>query len=368
MYGVISRQAIRLGYHRDPKHFPELSVFEGEIRRRAWFLLRQFDILLAFQAGLPCNFQDDDEWDTEPPRNILDQDFDESSTELPPARGDKDVTGMVYFLAKNNIMNLLKKLLHQQLSSKPLSYDEDVLQLDKELQDVYQNVPSILKMKPMSHSFTDPAWLIMNRFKIEILYLKSLCIIHRKYLTANPRHQFSIETCINAAMQILNHQVTIHAESQPSGQLYSNRWMIMSLHLADFFLAGVILGLIVTTVPCEKRDPTKAAEIQKLLRKSLDIISEQRIESAEAERFSSALEIILGRLHGEKNAKTNGTTVQSPDFSDKPADSALLYTSPSMTEGTALSLEINDFQGFFDRNENIDWVCLVLRLVHDSSN
>ena len=360
MYGVISRQAIRLGYHRDPKHFPELSVFEAEIRRRTWFQIRQFDILIAFQAGLPCNFQDDDEWDAEPPRNLLDEDFDESSTELPMSRSHKDVTGMIYFLAKGNIMDLLKKLLHQQLSSKPLSYDEDVLKLDKELQDVYHNIPDILRMRPMSQSYTDAAWLIMNRFKVEILYLKSLCIIHRKYLTSNPRHQYSIETCMHAAMQILNHQDTIYTESKPGGQLYTNRWMVMSLHLADFFLAGVILGLIITTVPYARLDLKKVMEIRSLLRNSLNIISEQRLESAEAERFSSALEIILRRMDGG-HLSMDKNSVQSPD-QITPADPAFLDTSPSMTETTVPSLATNEFQEFFGGTENFDWVCITSRL------
>jgi hypothetical protein len=53
LMGVIIRVAMKMGYHRDGTHFPEMSVFEAEMRRRTWYILIQFDIATASQAGLP---------------------------------------------------------------------------------------------------------------------------------------------------------------------------------------------------------------------------------------------------------------------------------------------------------------------------
>lgn len=67
--GLILRVALRMGYHRDSRHFPNISPFEGEMRRRVWWGLYQFDVLTSFQLGLPSmvrSIQADTEW----PRNL----------------------------------------------------------------------------------------------------------------------------------------------------------------------------------------------------------------------------------------------------------------------------------------------------------
>jgi hypothetical protein len=53
LMGVVLRVALRMGYHRDASHFPKLSPFEGEMRRRVWTLVYVFDVLESYQLGLP---------------------------------------------------------------------------------------------------------------------------------------------------------------------------------------------------------------------------------------------------------------------------------------------------------------------------
>jgi hypothetical protein len=53
LMAVVLRVALRMGYHRDASHFPELSPFEGEMRRRMWNLVYVFDVLQSYQLGLP---------------------------------------------------------------------------------------------------------------------------------------------------------------------------------------------------------------------------------------------------------------------------------------------------------------------------
>ncbi|KAG8412126.1 hypothetical protein J3458_014320 [Metarhizium acridum] len=36
LMGIILRLAQRMGYHRDPSHFPGITPFQGEMRRRVW--------------------------------------------------------------------------------------------------------------------------------------------------------------------------------------------------------------------------------------------------------------------------------------------------------------------------------------------
>lgn len=52
-HGIAIRLALKMGLHRDAKSHPNLSVFQGEMRRRIWLFLCQVDLLLSFNLGLP---------------------------------------------------------------------------------------------------------------------------------------------------------------------------------------------------------------------------------------------------------------------------------------------------------------------------
>lgn len=86
LVGVIARLAMRMGYHRDSKMFPNITPFHGEMRRRIWTFVRQADLLFSFQLGLPSMLRSADS-DTELPRNLYDDDFDEDCKELSKSAG-----------------------------------------------------------------------------------------------------------------------------------------------------------------------------------------------------------------------------------------------------------------------------------------
>ena len=53
MIGLIVRLALRMGYHRDASHYPSITPFQGEMRRRVWAAISMIDVLISFQLGLP---------------------------------------------------------------------------------------------------------------------------------------------------------------------------------------------------------------------------------------------------------------------------------------------------------------------------
>lgn len=91
LLSMIINIAMRMGYHRDPKNFPVISPFDGEMRRRTWAALYQANLIFASQMGLPSILKDN-QIDTEEPHNLADSDFDEGTTELPPSRPETEVT------------------------------------------------------------------------------------------------------------------------------------------------------------------------------------------------------------------------------------------------------------------------------------
>jgi Fungal specific transcription factor domain len=149
--GISARLAMRMGYHRDPRHFASISPFEGEMRRRTFFIVETLDLLLSFQAGLPAVIHEE-ECDTEPPSNLFDEDFDEDCKILPSSRPPTDPTPMLYFWCKSRFAKLLKRVIRHALSVR--SYEE-TMKLDSELHEMHSEVPPSLQIRPLSLSFTD---------------------------------------------------------------------------------------------------------------------------------------------------------------------------------------------------------------------
>jgi hypothetical protein len=54
--GTLMRLALQQGYHRDPSQHPNISVFQGEMRRRVWTAVSHNELLFSVQTGLPVSF------------------------------------------------------------------------------------------------------------------------------------------------------------------------------------------------------------------------------------------------------------------------------------------------------------------------
>lgn len=244
LIGLASRLAVKMGYHRDPRHFPSIKPFEGEMRRRVFFVVQTFDLLLSFSEGLPSTLQEE-ECDTEPPRNLLDEDFDEDIELLPPSRPVTERTSMLYFSYKAQFTKMLKQVMKHALSASKPSY-EQTMDLDSRIRSAHKDVPPGLKMRSISSLLTDTARMIINRLHIDLVYQKSICVLHRQYLSlerSNPRYDYSRNSCREAAMKILNHHDELYELSGPGRRFENNPWMISSMALPDFLLAAMIICL-----------------------------------------------------------------------------------------------------------------------------
>ncbi|KXL47363.1 hypothetical protein M433DRAFT_82246 [Acidomyces richmondensis BFW] len=239
------RLAMRMGYHRDPAPHPQISPFDGEMRRRVWTFVRMTDLLISFQFGIPSIIRTD-HVDTEPPRNLYDDELHEDMKALPPSRPTFEATPMSYMIAKSKMTFLFGDIVERSQSlSNPPSYEE-VMKFDAKLREQRSTHPPLLQMRSFQESARDPANLIMQRLGLEMVYLRSLFVLHRRFIARgreNPRYAYSRRTCIDASMQLLDHQATLHMESQPGGRLRSVKWYISSLTTHDFLLAAMLVCL-----------------------------------------------------------------------------------------------------------------------------
>lgn len=245
MTSLCVRLAMRMGYHRDPAPHPAITPFQGEIRRRVWTFIRLFDLLISFQFGMPSMIRTD-HIDTEPPRNLYDDELYEDMKALPPSRPAFEATPMSYMIAKSKMTFLFGRIVERTGSLTNAPTYEETMRFDQELREGRATHPPLLQMRSFQESARDPANLIMQRLGLEMVYLRSLFVLHRKFIARgreNPRFAYSRKTCIDASMELLAHQATLHQESQPGGRLRSVKWYISSLTTHDFLLAAMLVCL-----------------------------------------------------------------------------------------------------------------------------
>ena len=242
--GMLIRLAMRLGYHRDPSAFPQISVFAGEMRRRMWTVVLQLDMLSSVQFGLPRMIRFA-QTDTQLPGNFLDEDLYEGMAALPAPRPDAEHTAMSYHVFKGRLTWWMGRISDEASNTQPAAY-EQALHLDAELTAAFEAMPLSLRTKSAASSITDPPGLIMKRFTLEILYHKGLCVLHRRYVAralTNERYAFSRMRSLAAAKAILHQQAFVFEETQPGGRVHGERWMMSGLTTEDFTLAAMVLCL-----------------------------------------------------------------------------------------------------------------------------
>ena len=172
--GMIARLAMRMGYHRDSKMFPNITPFQGEMRRRVWTLVRQADVLFSFQVGLPSMLRSGDT-DTEIPRNLHDEDLDEDCKELPPSRPNDEPTPISFLIAKSRLAYAFAKVVEHTAALRTSSYEE-VMEIDSSLQIARDLIPENLRVRPIEDCHSDPISIIVARFHVSFLTCRpSLC-------------------------------------------------------------------------------------------------------------------------------------------------------------------------------------------------
>ena len=380
--GISTRLAMKMGYHRDPNHLPQVSPFEGEMRRRTFCILEAFDLLLSFQAGVPAMIHEE-ECDIDPPGNLFDTDFEEDCKVLPPSRPPTDSTPMLYYRYKSRLARIFRRIYQHAISIRTSSYAE-TMKLDAELEMAHKDVPPSLQLKPLALSFTDQPYMILNRLYTDLVYLKGVCVLHRNYLSQNrsdSSFDYSRRVCGDAALQILKHQAELQAACQPGGLFHDHRWMLSSLSCHDFLLAAMItcLDLYESHKQSAASTPENfGPQIEKYdtLRHCHGIWISRRGVSRDARRASSILAIMLSKfprpyvsgiepkeILNTTHAQMNG---QVPfEVPGGYADSASCNTNEFHRANQEVPIKNHDHAGLsttdplnivFNELDNVDWV------------
>jgi hypothetical protein len=365
LMGITARLALRMGYHRDSKALPNISPFEGEMRRRVFSHVVVIDLLLSFQAGLPPVIQED-ECDTEDPSNLLDTDFDEDCKVLPPSRPLSDPTSMLYYCEKSRMARLLRRAVRHALSLKNPPFEE-TMQIDREIKDAHILVPQSLRMKSIGSSVVDEAYIILHRLNLELLYLRSTSVLHRKYLSYernNPKYSVSRATCLEAALAVLSYQADLHFACQPGGQLYNDRWMTSNLIAYDFLLAVMIICLELYESRNESNiDLENRRRQHEAVKQAHEIWRSRSSSSKEAKRATTVIASLLLRIQepfAVETARFVNQPLTTSEFSGQhlPSDPVGSTNNISLDAANCGIVLGNDLDSVFSASQNIDWVSL----------
>ncbi|OOF90536.1 hypothetical protein ASPCADRAFT_510799 [Aspergillus carbonarius ITEM 5010] len=310
--GMLVQLALSLGYHRDPQKFANITPFAGEMRRRLWAVIVQLDLRLSSQMALPRLLKLQ-HYDTAEPRNLLDTDFDEATTDLPPSRPETEVTPILYSLAKSRIdqMNGLVSDLVNDTGERPYS---EILELNRKLQEAEASLPPNFRWQPLSQSLMVPPQIVMHRVLLQLAIQRQTIWLHRKYLTpaySQAQYESSRSVCVQAAIKILEFQQIVDEETQRDGLLYPVRWMFMSSRPQAVFLLGISILCyyiqLTKTRPDVALDAETGLKIHNHLRSTYPLWLRSSAVSREARRVVEHLGPLLG-LRGQPEPSLDGVT------------------------------------------------------------
>jgi hypothetical protein len=321
--GMITRLGLRMGYHRDPSHFPNISPFQGEIRRRVWVLIHALDVMMSLQLGLPRVIKDG-HWDTIPPRNLYDSEFDEDTLELPPSRPENEATPTLHLIAKHKLLVVIgtiadtSMMTTEQGSPSALAAEK---RLTARLREAYESAPPHVKFDPISRFLTNNASEIMNRLSTTLLLQKGLIVLNWHHVMprgSTPGLNFDLLTsghektneedegyrvCIEASLEILKLQEIVDYETQPGGMLFTLHLLLYSVVKHEFLMAATVLITHMFRTIASHSESQVVHENKMLdqevilaLRKSHGIWIRQSGRSREAMRVTNLLTMLFQKL------------------------------------------------------------------------
>lgn len=316
LLSVVIRLMLKAGFHRDPSKLPNISPYDGEMRRRMWGLAIQLDLLVGFNLGLPCMIHGV-ESDTDFPTHLIDTDFDQDTKELPPARPMSDYTPLTYPINKAKITRIFSKVVRQAHAITAPAY-ADVMRIDAELEEAWRGVPVFMKMKPMEESVMDPPIKVIQRFGLASMYQKSRCILHRRYIVeVVPRaeHDYSRRACLDAALAMLEYQSIMHDACKPNGILSQGGWFVSALvAVNDFLLADLVVAQVLQDDKCwdeggwtARSMPTLGRDkLLQVLRRSNYIWYDMATTVSEFKKAGDIVGTMLRRVEAQSGVFENG--------------------------------------------------------------
>lgn len=267
--------------------------------------------------------------DTQVPRNLHDEDFGPNSAFLPPSRPTTEVTPILYEVTKVELSAIFRTVYVRVTLGRADAYDE-IMSLDRQLERARENISPRLRNFDLQDSITVSPYVMIRKFTIEKMYLKTVCMLHRHHMVLsfkNPEYSFSRLRCLNAAMATLKHQADILRHMQSGGLLHRNTMFASSIEQADFLLASMLVCVELSSRTQSPARPETANiydlynqhDLIKALQQSHKYLKEAKDGSVESRQAFNVLSAVL-RKFSQSNMQVDP---QPPSINVVPAPTSL---------------------------------------------
>lgn len=191
--GILLRNAISAGLHREPKDFFRISQLQAEMRRRLWYSILEYDLLTSFAKGRVPSISED-EYDCEPPTTTTEPGLEDSVDEMQCEQCIRSI------LAKHLALRTRVCRAVNMIKLK-LDYN-DVIRLDSELKVFLREV-----------SYTSPARNgLFERALTRIISHRSIIALHAPFVTRalhDPKWSYSRTRCLEVSGTILTESLAL---------------------------------------------------------------------------------------------------------------------------------------------------------------
>jgi hypothetical protein len=305
--GKLLRFAMTAGLHREPSEFPEISLFEGELRRRVWMTIVEMDLEASLTYGMPVMLHERD-FTCKAPANVDDVDLFDGMTELPLAKPLEQSTDSVFQVVLVGSLPLRLRAM-AELATR----FGDVLAHIHSLELYIRSLPSKLRLdwdtKPdFGHTF---ATVQLN------LYIKRvLSHLYRSSIAMTDDASEAIATGLKSSLSILSYQKLFDPEILASNDSQCERYwdlfhvlcksdmmqaaLDICLHVQEegivsWTRASLLLALDDTTDSLMRRVSRSGSDIKDILRLAMtsQLLKSQFMQADGEQMMKEAAQIVL---------------------------------------------------------------------------
>ncbi|KAK4127166.1 hypothetical protein N657DRAFT_641111 [Parathielavia appendiculata] len=200
--GSLVHGAMQIGLHRDPKHLPAMPVLQAELRRRLWATILELVVQSSLDAWMPLRISLD-EFNTEHPSNINDDEIEESTTVLRSHPRDRFTSTSMQLAMLDSLSTRFRvvQLLNDLQSNR--SYNQ-FLTLTSELTSALQAYTTLFT-RTNSNESNGPT--PFHRNLLDYLARRFIVPLHFPYshqARTNPMFHYSVKVSLDAALALVS--------------------------------------------------------------------------------------------------------------------------------------------------------------------